>query len=145
MTALPKRRWFRFGLRTMFVVLAVLAIPLDWLAWQIQIVRERKAVLAEVESTAPGEFLFVTLERAEAVRPPGSYAHREYVRISRLRRRLGDESYWRMFLPETIDAELTKRVESAFPEAEISMRGAHRDSLYAPDREPNVGPSSKPA
>ena len=32
----------------LFVVVTVLAIPLGWLAWQIQIVRERKTVLAEL-------------------------------------------------------------------------------------------------
>lgn len=42
MTA-PKRRWFRFGLRTMFVVVTVFAC---WLGYQLNWIRQRHAFLA---------------------------------------------------------------------------------------------------
>ena len=33
---LPKpRRWFRFSLRTMFVLIVLLSIPLNWVGYQI--------------------------------------------------------------------------------------------------------------
>lgn len=37
----PHRRWFRFGLRTMFVVLTVFSL---WLGWQAKIVRDRRGL-----------------------------------------------------------------------------------------------------
>lgn len=42
MQAPGKRRWFRFGLRTMFVVVTVLAC---WLGYELSWVRQRRAVL----------------------------------------------------------------------------------------------------
>jgi hypothetical protein len=38
----PKRRWFRFSLRTLFVAVTALAC---WLGWQVNIVRQRRAIL----------------------------------------------------------------------------------------------------
>jgi hypothetical protein len=42
MTPTPKRRWFRFSLRTLFVVVTVGCI---WLGWQVKVVRDRRAAL----------------------------------------------------------------------------------------------------
>ena len=41
--ATPRRRWFRFSLRTLFVVVTVLGC---WLGYQLNWIRERHAVLA---------------------------------------------------------------------------------------------------
>ena len=41
----PKRSWFSFSLRTMFVLVTIFGV---WLGWQRKFVRERKAVLAEL-------------------------------------------------------------------------------------------------
>lgn len=41
-----KHRWFRFGVRTTFVAVALFA---SWLGWQTRIVRQRKAMLADLE------------------------------------------------------------------------------------------------
>ena len=58
MTAPPKRRWFRFSLRTMFVLVTVFAI---WLGWNVRQVRQRAEVVSQVEAnggwvlrTSPG-------------------------------------------------------------------------------------------
>ncbi len=48
----PRRRWFRFGLRTVFVMVGVLALPLGWSACQFQVVRQRQAAI--VQSAASG-------------------------------------------------------------------------------------------
>jgi hypothetical protein len=45
MTA-PKRRWFAYSLRTMFVVVTVLGILGGWLAWQMGAVHERDKLIA---------------------------------------------------------------------------------------------------
>ena len=34
-TPKPPRRWFAFRLRTLFVVVAVLAVPLAWAGWMM--------------------------------------------------------------------------------------------------------------
>ena len=49
MSEAPKRRWFRFSLRTLFVVVTVCCV---WLGWQLHIVRERQAMLREFEKGA---------------------------------------------------------------------------------------------
>lgn len=38
----PRRRWFRFSLRTMFVLVTVFAVFVGWLAREWRIVRERE-------------------------------------------------------------------------------------------------------
>jgi hypothetical protein len=43
MTAVPNRRWFHFSLRTMFVVVTLVAVPIAWLGAEIQWLRERQA------------------------------------------------------------------------------------------------------
>jgi hypothetical protein len=39
-----KRRWFQFRLRTLMIVVTLLAVPLGYVGWQVKIVRERKAL-----------------------------------------------------------------------------------------------------
>ena len=47
MTPAPKRRWFRFGfsLRTLFVVVTAAATGFSWIAWNMQRVVQRQALL----------------------------------------------------------------------------------------------------
>jgi len=45
---LPPRRWFRFSLRTMFVVVTVFAV---WLGYQVNWIRERKKLRVEWEES----------------------------------------------------------------------------------------------
>ena len=49
----PNRRWFRFSLRTLFVLIAIFGC---WLGWQAHIVRERRELLQLVESQASDTF-----------------------------------------------------------------------------------------
>ncbi|HEY2840120.1 MAG TPA: hypothetical protein VGJ26_13275 [Pirellulales bacterium] len=51
----PPSRWFQFGLRTMFVVVFLLAIFLGWLAWTLRMIHARRAVLESV-SDRHGDF-----------------------------------------------------------------------------------------
>ena len=41
-----RRRWFRFSLRTLFVAVTLLAIPLGWLGYSVHWIRQRHAALA---------------------------------------------------------------------------------------------------
>ena len=42
----PKRRWFRYSLRTMFVVVTLVC---GWLWWQLRIVHQRRGMLKWIE------------------------------------------------------------------------------------------------
>ena len=48
----PPRRWFRFSLRTMLIVVTALAC---WLGWELHIVHERRRLLDEIMSAQNGE------------------------------------------------------------------------------------------
>ena len=143
----PKRRWFRFSLRTLFVVVTIFGV---WLGWQLKIVRERKALLAEMGGEQP------TLEEMEAD-PSGqdrlSATRFQYARVPLYRRLLGDKSYpdLAFAVQAATSSPLLERIERAFPESMLDVyisdgsdmptRFAFRDSLYAPAsvREPNQG------
>jgi hypothetical protein len=43
-----KRRWFQFSLRTVLIVVTLLAVPLAYVGWQAKIVRERRWLLESV-------------------------------------------------------------------------------------------------
>ena len=45
MTPAPKRHWFRFSLRTLFVTVTALGLLFGWLAWNVQWVNERQRLL----------------------------------------------------------------------------------------------------
>jgi hypothetical protein len=45
MTAAPKRRWFRFSLRTVFVVVTLVAVGIAWMQSQVKTVRERERLI----------------------------------------------------------------------------------------------------
>lgn len=45
----PRRRLFRFGLRTLFVVVTALAIPIGWVSYQLNWIRERHVALEKGE------------------------------------------------------------------------------------------------
>ena len=148
MTA-PHRRWFAFSLRTMFVVVTIFGA---YLSWQMQIVRERKAVIAEIHRLGGDRdrYWYAGLEswQADPVKSKllGS-TNFEPLRISRVRRMLGDETCLTMHLPPKLDPQWIERAERAYPEPMLFIREPnavhfeYRDSLYAPAniREPNRG------
>jgi hypothetical protein len=111
----PRRRWFRFSLRTLFVVVTVLSI---WLGWQAKIVRDRKAAMVEINGVG------------------GSYTHEKLwpnapnelpARIPFWRKWLGDRPVEAIFIRS--DRPVTASLDTLFPEARIER--------YLPD--PNWG------
>jgi Leucine-rich repeat (LRR) protein len=47
--AIKPRRWFRFRLRTLLVMVTLLSIPLGWVGWELDQRRKEKKVIAWVE------------------------------------------------------------------------------------------------
>jgi hypothetical protein len=47
--AKPRRRWFRFSLRTLFILVTLASLPLGWVGWGLGEVRKERAVVAWVE------------------------------------------------------------------------------------------------
>ena len=115
MTAPPKRRWFRFtfSLQTLFIVVTIVGV---WLGWQLKIVRERKAVLAEIKRNS----LSARCDSVESLDAEDAEFYQIY-RVSFVRRLLGDESYMRIYIPPTMGPKWTMRAELAFPESALYL------------------------
>ena len=45
MTPAPKRRWFRFSLRTLLLLVVLIGIPLGWVGNRVNWIRQRRAFL----------------------------------------------------------------------------------------------------
>ena len=106
------RRWFRFSLRTMFVLLTVFGV---WLGWEYRVVAERNAVRRFIEDHGGA---FRTLDKNNPAYKP---------RLPWVRRLLGDEPAAAVLLPFDVansqglyhHRESMERAQSAFPEAEF--------------------------
>jgi hypothetical protein len=111
----PRRSWFRFSLRTLLILMTLVCC---WLAWESAIVRQRKALLAQMQ--ASGAF---TISKTPATWTVSSLTNpKEYPRpatIPWVRRCLGDEAiqYVSYFnVPPEIDLQ---RVKRTFPETQF--------------------------
>jgi hypothetical protein len=52
MNVVPKRRWFRFSLRTLFLAFGTVCIALGWVMWNLNWIRARRE-MAEAEQGRP--------------------------------------------------------------------------------------------
>src|SRR5689334_18291305 len=48
----PRRRWYQFSLRTMFVVVAAAAVPLAWVGYSMNWIRQRQQFI--LKESIPG-------------------------------------------------------------------------------------------
>ena len=112
-SAAPRRRWFRYSLRALFLVVTVLGC---WLGWQANIVRQRKAVRDEL--VAGAGWLVTAIDYAQTPsRPAAEDACGE---IPVWRRWMGDEAIAQIGFERSVTAPERARVRSLFPEAYIS-------------------------
>jgi hypothetical protein len=112
----PRRRWLRFGLRTLFVVVTVRCC---WLAWETSVVRQRKAVMQEYQTN--GMFHFTSAAEFTPYPLPGEPPP-PVATVPLVRSWLGDVAiqqvwFYRHGLGPT-DADI-QRVTRVFPEAEL--------------------------
>jgi hypothetical protein len=112
MNPTPKRRWFQFGLRTLFVVVTVFGI---WMGCEMNWIRQRHALLAEFPKWAA----FSSVDESAApgmLRLFGEHGHA----ILEVRVIVDD---WSQPLDATADVEKAERL---FPEAQVFSRGIAR-------------------
>jgi hypothetical protein len=119
MNLLRKRHLLRFSIRTLLVAVTIFCV---WLAWQVSIVRERRAVMDAVYSQDSLGAFWPYPEFEYRPDFPDEVGERMAVamRLSFVRRMMGDVPIDRV---ECRVRELLKRVEDAFPEAEIWILG----------------------
>ena len=105
MTPAPKRRWFRFSLRTLFVVVTMFGVAC-WLGWNLRVVRQRDDAIWLIESKG-GQVDFAQ---------PGS----EQFEVPLVFRLFGGRSVeWLMAPMLDFTAEDCDRFKRLFPEAKI--------------------------
>ena len=105
-----KRRWFQFSLRTLLIVVAVLAVLCGYVARQADMVRERKAILKRV--LADRRFF---VGPAIEVCDDGSLNRS----IRRLRWMMSDTWIDLIGVSPRIAADEFERLRAAFPEPRI--------------------------
>jgi hypothetical protein len=126
-----RRRWYQFGLGTMLVVTAIVAV---WLAWELSYIRERQAWLRDnpafVHRMEPGE---------ETALPEPH--------ISWWRGCLGDDAVQLIVCPAGWSESERDRVQTMFPEATLgfALDSAPADSTFDLDSSSAAGKSATPA
>src|SRR5206468_2054534 len=108
----------RFSLRTLLIVVTLLAIPCGYVGWQAKIVRQRQSMI----SRRPVVFY---LEAPVANQPDVPWLHKF----------LQDVYIHEVILDPSVSAEGVARFEAAFPEAIVTLDGgisAHTGSTNKP-------------
>ena len=108
----PKGRWFRFSLRTLFVVVTIFAC---WLAWQVNTVHNRRLTLRRIEKEG-GK---ATVYDSSGDDVEDLFREGPRTSIPFARRLIGDKSIGSIQMPHgTRESEL-KLIQSTFPEAHV--------------------------
>jgi hypothetical protein len=113
----PRRRWFNFSLRTLFILVTVLCC---WLGWEMSVVRSRQAALSRIK----GNMAFsVTTAQSYRERWPAGMSVPTLATIPLVRRLLGDEAIQEIVVHrwfQSFSEEELSRLTRAFPEAQLS-------------------------
>jgi hypothetical protein len=116
----PNRRWFRFSLRTLFLLMTVFGI---WLGWQVRVVHARKALLQEARAYE-GKWSASSYYREWC----GTCAKFQEQRrsISWLRTLLGDVKIGHVQVAQDTPQQLVDRLYESFPGADIVVGNPDR-------------------
>src|SRR5262249_12540958 len=122
-----KRHWFRWSLRTMFVVVAALCAFLGWLAWEWQFVRDRRAFNAQARADGNGYALTypgsIAANWPQALRGPALISDGTVRSVPIWRRWLGDEAFGLVVVPAAWSKSDAMKVKSLFPESSVFWNG----------------------
>ena len=102
-----KRRWYQYSLRTLLIVVTLLAIPCGYVGWQARAVAHRKAMLQKIIESGG---IVLPCEPISNYPP-----HPNFVR-----RWFGDVLVKGIGSGECAQPYAIKEVEDAFPEARVS-------------------------
>jgi hypothetical protein len=116
----PKSRWFRFSLRSLFIIVTVLGC---WLGWESSVVRQRKALLKKLDASIAFELTTAEEWQRRYINgpPPGE----PVAKVRLVRRWLGDVAiqeigyYEHIYSASSAELSQAKRV---FPEARLRPR-----------------------
>jgi hypothetical protein len=130
----------RFTLRTLFVVVTVIAVVLGWLMWQREIVRHRSDLLADVVRGG-GEYVKIWTDTGIFVEPNGEIKFKAAAGPARMiftklskeqqpqalgwwspRSWFGDATIARIGLPPNSPADTMAKLRQWFPEASVDEK-----------------------
>ena len=117
----PRRRW-TFGLRTLFVAVGLLALPLGYVADQWRTAQARRTLRqwiwmnndygCALAGPDPNVLDYESVARIPGIKP---------VHIPYLRTLFGDEAIWAFWLPKAADERVRERFIKWYPEATVSL------------------------
>ena len=113
----PRRRWFRFSLRTFLVLVTLAGCVIGWLGWNVEIVRRRQAML-NLMRYRWSVTVSIDPERA--------------VRLSWIRRMLGDESRHVDIQGHAMTKAELDELRAAFPEMGVPTTEREIESTRYP-------------
>ncbi len=110
-----KRRWFQFSLRSLIIVVTLLAVACGYVAWQAKIVRERKAM----RERWSGKVWFRTPDMGSGSIPPPPT--QPPAKVTWLRELLGDEAMEGIWLPNDTPQSEVDQIKALFSESKVEM------------------------
>jgi hypothetical protein len=125
MTTAPKRRWFAYSLRTLFVVVTAMALLLAWVAHARHWIQQRHEFLEVHRApppnagcfSLPAEPLRVTTFSGIAQRSPQRHKHERFVLWA-----FGEQENPKLdlvFRAESCGSNMIESAQNLFPEADI--------------------------
>ena len=105
------RRWFQFSLRSLLIVVTLLAVPLGYVGWQARIVNERWTIRKELVGMIDNEQRRGYIDLATADETERA--------VPWIRTLIGDQAVHAILLPLSVSNEYRKRVRAIFPEADV--------------------------
>jgi hypothetical protein len=118
-----RTKWFRFGLRTLFVLLTIACLLAGWTSRQMWIVRERRATLTTLGERFWASAAFDDREWDKNTTEKLVLVHHKdpAFRLSRLRLWLGDRYVNEIMTQQFLPPDAQELLET-FPEADVYAR-----------------------